>query len=383
MARLTDPASVRRYLGVGPEAAVQRAEFFVQRAEFFVAYAEMLEANRRRDPGQTSGTRDNVWRRVANPEQEWLGHATLASTYRQAAQHAALVDIRWATDLAVRAGLAYLDAGLPFGAYLLVGLLDDQILRAGSVLETLLAADSATSAAALADPVQQMYLLLAAASRPWLRDALGEETVDGARRRLSAHELLPIGPQSVPLGDYLELATILLDDGPGPTVPASPEIGAIARLLAARGRAQFGSLRLARRNEYLWDRGAAPVNIVDLENVAMYGLAMRHRPYPWFEQLYQAISSELAYDDQLTELSVWATDSIQAVLPSISGHLVEMISQPEPAERREPGFPAGRGGAPTSNWRPEPAPGEAPPQPYYYDDGTEPDGFDPDDPREP
>ena len=38
---------------------------------------------------------DDVWNRVANPGQAWLGKANLASTYSLAAQYAALVDTRW------------------------------------------------------------------------------------------------------------------------------------------------------------------------------------------------------------------------------------------------------------------------------------------------
>jgi hypothetical protein len=345
MARLTDPASVLRSLEISRDAARQRADFYV-------AYAQVLEESRRAQvtqpsagPGPARAGAD-AWARVARPEQEWLGHAALASTYRQAAQHAALVDIRWATDLAVRAALAYLDAGMPFGMYLLAGLLDDQILRDSAVL----APGSVTLApAVLCEPVQLMYLLLAAASRPWLRDEL-RETVDGAVQRLSAHELHPMGPQSVPLGDYLELATIMLYDDPGPAAPGSPEVRAVARLLAARGRTQFASLRLARRNRYLWERGAAPVNIVDLENVAMYGLVMRHRP--WFEELYQAIGNELARDDELTELSVWATDSIATALPSISGSLVGVLRDPEGSDRRGPATHPEAAAEPTRSWRP-------------------------------
>ena len=75
----------------------------------------------------------------AVPRRELGRSGGLATSYRQAAQHAALVEARWATKLAVRAGMAYLAAGLPFGLFLLTGLLDDQTLSESAVLDDLVA----------------------------------------------------------------------------------------------------------------------------------------------------------------------------------------------------------------------------------------------------
>ncbi len=314
MVRFTSYDSALRSLGLPRENALRQAQFFA-------AYAEMLEKSR-----PQSREHDRGWARVAHPPQRWLGLAALASAYRRAAQHATLLDTRWATRLAVRAGQAYVAAGLPFGLFLLVGVLDDQILRDSSASSWLLTPFATPAASpALQDPVQQMYLLMAAASLPWLRDPLAD-TLEGAVQRLTAHDLQPIGPQRVPLGEYLDLAVIMLYDEQGTVMQASTEVHDIAGRLAAMYRAQAASLRSARRNQYLWRHGVAPVNVVDLEHLAMYGLAMRHRP--WAAELSEAIAGELDRDEALAELPVWAAESIDSKLPEISLALVEDMSGP-------------------------------------------------------
>ncbi len=322
MARLNDKGSVLRRLGLA-EGSLR------QQAEFFVAYAEMLES---RSPGSPrTGDDDDVWARIANPAQRWLGEATLASTYRLAAQYAALVDARWSTELTVRAGRAYLDAGMPFGLFLLTGVLEDQIVRNDFVRSALLAPLSAgTAEGALADPAQQAYLLLAAASRPWLRDFFGEP-VGNMLRRLDAHGLYPVGPQSIPLEAYLSLARTMLSDESG-----NAGMSRLSDQLAVLGRAQVASLRAARQNRYLWERGAASVNVVDLEYVAMTGLALRHDP-TWFDELSRSTTDALAGDDALAELPVWVMGRINRVLPQMTGTVVEILIGPEDAWPEPPG----------------------------------------------
>ena len=313
MARLTSYESVLRSLELPPENVRRQAEFFA-------TYAGMLETSRA--PGSD---RDRGWARVAHPPQQWLGPAALASAYRRAAQYATLIDTRWATWLAVRAGQTYLKAGLPFGLFLLAGLLDDRTLRDSSALPGLLAPFASPAASpALQAPVQQMYLLMTAASRPWLRDPLAE-TLEGAVQRLSLHDLQPIGPQGIPLGEYLDIATTMLYDGQESTTSASAEVRDIAGRLATMYRAQAATLRAARRNRHLWRNGASPVNIVDLEHIAIYGLTLRHRP--WSGELSEAISGELGQEEALAELPVWAAESIDAELPGISSTLIETLRE--------------------------------------------------------
>ena len=322
MPRLTSYESVLESLELSPENV--RAQ-----AEFFAAYAGMLETS-----GPPGSDHERGWARVAHPPQEWIGPAALASAYRRAAQYASLVDARWAASLAVRAGQAYIAAGLPFGLFLLAGVLDDQTLRDRHALPQLLSPFATPDTPALEAPVQQMYLLMAAASRPWLRDPLAE-TLEGAVRRLAVRDLQPMGPQGVPLGDYLDIATTMLYDGAGSAMSASSEVRDIAARLAVMYRAQAASLRSARRNRYLWQNGASPVNLVELEHVAMYGLALRHRP--WAGELREAMSGELGRDEVLAEVPVWVTESVDAELPEISPGLREILREPRyPADQAAP-----------------------------------------------
>jgi len=302
-------------------------ESALRQAEFYATYAEMLETRRRLRRGEE-------WVRETYPDQDWVGPATLASSYLLAAQHAALVDARWATRLAVRAGTAYVAAGLPFGLFLLTGLLDDRTLDAGAVLGDLVEPFREPDASdALRHPVQLTYLLLAAASRPWLRDPL-RQTVSGAEQWLTAHSLHPIGAQGVPIGQYLELANAMRydeetaaargDDGP---------VRDIAGRLAGLYRTQAAGLRTAQRNRYLWRQGASTVSIIDLEQVAISGLALRHRQ--WYRRLSAAITAELDRGDDLAQLSVWAMASIDTELTTIAPSVTDIMREPDRAWRTE------------------------------------------------
>ena len=301
-----------------------------QQAEFHVAYAEMLEADRR--PRDVS----EAWVQELYPPGRWVGPAALATSYRMAAQHAALVDAAWATKLAVRAGMAYVAAGLPFGLFLLTGLLDDQTLRDSAAVRDVVEPFRTPDAAH--HPVQLTYLLLAAASRPWLRDPL-EQTLSGAERRLSSHSRSPIGPQGVPIGEYVGLANAMgFDDGPVGPRSGPGSVRDVATRLAGLHRAQAASLRAAQRNRYLWERGASPVSVVDLEHVAMSGLALRRRP--WFDELSAAVTAELATDDELAQLPIWTIESIETELPTIAPSVTGIMREPDRAWRtsdfREP-----------------------------------------------
>lgn len=321
MSRLDELPNLLRHLELAPDVPARQVDFFL-------SYAQMLERAR------TAGTQGEVWSRIASPAQEWLGSATLASTYRLAAQYAALVDMRRAAELTVRAALAYLDAGVPFGLFLIAGLLDERMLRDRYVFETLMDPfTEGTFRSAQSDPVQQTYLLLTAASRPWLRQLI-RQPVDEMMNRLSAHDLHPIGPQSIPLASYLTMArTMLSDEAPESVARQGDDraIDAMAGELAGLGRIQAASLRSTMRNRYLWLNGAAPVNVVDLEYVAIYGLAMRHNP-SWYNELPRRISSTLENDDILAEIPVWAMQRIDSVLPDMADDLFRIL-RTEPPEQ--------------------------------------------------
>lgn len=306
-----------------------------KQARFYTAYAEMLEPGRRARSGRRpmlGRRRDggDAWVRETYPEGSWVGPATLATAYRQAAQFAALVDTRWATKLAARAAVAYASAGLPFGLFLAAGLLSDDELDDRGVFQTMVEPFREPDRTdTIRHPVQQAYLVLAASSRPLLGDPLSE-ALHGAERRLRAHGLYAIGPQRVPLGDYLDLAAAMSYDdeaaGLGDTGSSVLEIaGRVARLQ----RTQASALRAARRNRYVWQRADG---IVDLENVALSGVALRHRP--WFGEMSAAITA-LVSDDELAELPVWAMEQVETGLSAITDSVTDILREPEQAWRRE------------------------------------------------
>ena len=319
MPHLEDLSNVLEHLGLSADVPAAQASFFM-------SYVEMLER------GQSDDAQ-GVWARLANPGQPWLGSATLASTYRLAAQFAALVDMRLASLLAMHAGMEYLKAGAPFGLFLLTGLLDDQILRDRSVLPTLISPLSETvTQPGLADPVQQTYMMLAAPSRPWLRELLRQsidQSIDDTMEHLAAHGLHPIGPQSIPLATYLTFARTMLSDQPDRLVDEAGErtISEIAGQLAEMGRIQAIRLRATMRNNFLWQNAAAPVNVVDLEYVAMCGLAMRHDP-TWSERLPERTRSELESDDPLAEIPIWVMVEIDRTLPEVAGLILDHLRGP-------------------------------------------------------
>ena len=105
--------------------------------------------------------------------------------------------------------------------------------------------------------------------------------------------------------------------------------------MAVLGRAQAASLRSARQNRYLWEHGAAPVNIVDLEYVAICGLALRHNPN-WFDQLYRSTTDSLAADDALAELPMWTMGRINTVLPQMTEAVIDLLIGPDQAWSYEP-----------------------------------------------
>lgn len=342
MAHLNNLSNVLEHLKIQPEVLAAQTRFYI-------SYAQMLERERiaAGRPDVPSG-HENVWARIASPAQPWLGTATIASTYRLAAQYAALVDIPLAMDLAVRASLAYLEAGVPFGLFLAAGLLSDSILRHPEVSQRLFRLASGVAAgSASTDPVQQAYLLLALASRPWIEQQLGQ-SADAMLNQLNAHDLHPVGPQSAPLATYLDLAKTMLanrsfyrpaESGRQETSQSGDEaaetgISDMASQLAEIGRMQATSLRLTMRNQYLWRHAAAPVNIVDLEQVALYGLATRSEG-DWSKRLQRRTASLLEDNDALAELPGWASQEMNRLLPEMTEQIIQVLRTYSWRERPE------------------------------------------------
>lgn len=314
MARLDSMAGVLDHLDLSRDNVAAQARFYT-------SYARSLENARGRNDG-------SVWARIANPNQPWLGAATIASTYRLAAQYMALIDMRMAMRLAVRASLAYLEEGLHFGLLLATGLLDDSLLRDPFVVDRIAQLMSRPEPGDRAsDPVQQSYLLLALASRPWLQDLVGR-SVEAMFAELAAHDLHPVGPQSIPLSTYVDLARMMFTQRQTDAlVLAAGDQGAESPMvpqLVDIGTAQAGSLRRTMRNRYLWRHAAAPVNLIDLEQVALYGLAVRSSPAE-SERLLAATMRRLADVDVLAEVPGWACGEMGRVQEDVAPELSELL----------------------------------------------------------
>jgi hypothetical protein len=352
MARLGEsPESVLEYLQLS-------RELFERQASFYAGYAEMLESRRSGTPGESA---NDAWDRIANPRQAWEGHAAIASTYRLAAQNAALVDTAWSMELATRSSLAYLDAGLAFGLFLAAGILDDQTLLRDPRRLPLLARPltAASAAAPMSDPVQRSYLAMTLSARPQIREVLDlnvgtdrDTPLSDIIGDLGAYALQPVGPQSIPMGAYVEFADAIrsvewsddLEDHDFPRSPANRDRGQfqpsrdwerdgvadIGARCAAFGRGQADALRAAMRNRYLWEHGAAPVNIVDLEYVALCGNAMRrYRDASWSRAFRANVTAQLD-DDPLAQIPIWVAGRMSRLIPDVAERMLALLRRGEP-----------------------------------------------------
>jgi hypothetical protein len=317
MARFDSAGSVLNQLGLSEESVRSQANFYL-------AYAEELESAR------SPASRTGVWSELANPDQSWTGQATLASTYRLAAQFLALIDPLHAALVAVRAAMVYLELGMPFGALLATALLDDTMLRTRSgrrritrPLRVMLTEHT------VQDPVQRLYLLLAAIAHPELRDAASLRSIRALRTELSAHQLHPVGAQGAPLASYFEIVTLMLPRDVYPAVVLNlPEQyqprSRLFEALIAIGRQEAATLLVAQRNDYLWSHAAAPVDVVDLEGTAICGLAMRSERMP--ASPYEALSERMSPEDPLSEIPMWAAQALQRELLNVPDEVDHILT---------------------------------------------------------
>lgn len=326
MARLNDLATARETLGFGTE--LLRA-----RAGFHLAYARNLERAR------LGTARGDAWERIASPAEPWRVDAMIASSYRSAAQYAALFDTRLSVQLTLRASRAYLDAGAAFGLFLAASVLSDQALLHGGrddlrALSSPLPSEQVGPTAT--HPVQQTYLLLTVAARPTLRQVYRGEPPGALLERLAAYDLQPIGPQAVPLAAYLDIASLVLQypDASGTDYPLPGRIAdEMASRLATIGRAQADALRANRRNHYLWENAIAPVNVVDLEQVALFGLAVGQGPRRSGQVLSQVAG--LLEDDELAQLPSLAVAETVQVMPSMAEEAADIFRGGDREPRRD------------------------------------------------
>ena len=313
MAPLRNLADARSALGLQEEKL--RA-----RAGFYRAYARNLENGRAR---QSEG---DVWARLARPAEPWAGPAVIASSYRMAAQYAALFDPLLAAVLMMRASRAYLDAGAAFGLFLAAGALsDDALLAAGAdrELSGLSTPSRNRNATVATDPVQQAYLLLAVAARPALREHFSGD-LSALLSRLAAYGLEPVGSQGVPLEQYLGIAQVLLEyEPPVGLHPSRSFVDEIAARLAVISRAHADVLHTGQRNSYLWQNEAAALNIVDLGQTALFNLAAGPgllRSEPVLDRV-----GELTEDDPFAQLTALTAQETAQAAPFITELAVRIL----------------------------------------------------------
>jgi hypothetical protein len=261
MAPINEPRDARELLGLASNVVEGQLNFLL-------AYARELEQARQED-------RDGPWGRLWRSTDLWAGWGTLATTYRLAAQFAFLSRPHLAATLLRRSAAGYLAAGLPFGLFLMSAAVTEA--DAGELLSTrehagaLLHEQSGFDPAALRDPVQQTYLLLAYASHPAMRREF-QVPLRRQQEMLQGHALHPIGARGQPITRYLQLSSTMLRSSTG---QEGPPYRTMARTLAALNQDEAESLSSARANTYLWERGAAPINYVDLEITALCAVIMR------------------------------------------------------------------------------------------------------------
>lgn len=311
MAQFSDSASVLRELDLEPEVVQAQADFYV-------AYARRLESAqrpRRQGPG-------TVWTDLADSNPPWGGEAILASTYRMAAQYLALTAPQRAGEMAIRAAMAYLRARLPFGALLVVGLLDERMLvdavastRALDLIRNMI------SQRPTDDPVQRTYLLLTALAKPWLRQEY-DNSIGILLQGLRPHTLQPIGALGRPLAGYLRLAEAMAQSERG----ASRIFDVVDDTVGASARSQAESLRAAQRNRYLWRHGASPLDIVNLEDVALNGLIMRSDFMLDDDYGYQRLAERFDGDDALAEIPLWVASVVSQSLLHSQDAIVEIMN---------------------------------------------------------
>lgn len=237
-------------LGIDPPRAAAAVSFFE-------GYGRLCEAElEATEPGS-----ETYWRTATDG----------ASAYREASQWAAIVENSRLPDLMAKAAILFASTDQAFGWFL--GLAcqrwgtpreaqvrpehSQQLATALGIAEVGVPVPSA-----LRHPQQQAYAFLAIAgstvvqhSREFLLDRIAE---DPSARLGTA----PVGALGVPLREYWAIGSALLDS-------SQEGVETVARSLAVMGNRYAASAELARVNSYLWRNAAAPVDVVDMDVLAI------------------------------------------------------------------------------------------------------------------
>jgi hypothetical protein len=238
---------------------------------------------------------------------------------------------------------------LAFGLFLAASILDDEALSQDrSTLSSLVRPLTAeTAATPVSDAVQRSYLALTFKSRPLIGEMVGSSgntatNLSDLAEGLEPYALQPVGPQSIPMAAYLEFA----NEVGGTEWPADAErysdryepltdfdsqrpadLGARFANLCRR---QADALHAAMRNRYLWENGASPVNVVDLEYVAICSNAMHRFPDQSWSVAFRESVNERLEDDPLAQLPVLVAGRMERLIPEMRERILGLLRRNEP-----------------------------------------------------
>lgn len=207
----------------------------------------------------------------------------VASSLRAAGQWAMFFDPARAVSLLTQSGLIWHRLGYGFGTFTLAALApsrldrDDLISRLTQMAQGYSADQTAQrpsdevnqATEPMQHPQQQAYLLLAAAAMQ-RRFELPLDTLRSVGDQ-SPHRrgVAPIGALGTPLRVYWEMARHFLDDDDQETASL------VARDLAGMATSYAQTIDSAMANERLWFNAAAPVDVADIDTVAIALIAAR------------------------------------------------------------------------------------------------------------
>ena len=247
-------------------------------ASFLEAYGNTAERELRNARGPMLPEDADAWDlRLPQGAYPYSVAADAGSAFREAAQWWLYTDPIRARAALSRAGRLFHSIGQPFGLYLLVvaddadgEVLDDSLRPAVLALGARPSPDdqSAFWEPALQYPQQQTYVLLAGCARIDALDDVNRQVVETLESSQNRDGATPIGSLGTPIWRLWDVAQHL--HRRGADAPRS-----IARHLAAMCRQYEETMTLATANSYLWQNGAAPVDVGDIDIAGIAAITAR------------------------------------------------------------------------------------------------------------
>jgi hypothetical protein len=202
--------------------------------------------------------------------------ADLATALRERGQWLLFFDQERAGESLFEAGRLFGRLGQPFGYYLQViaGGLDRELplRRLGTGLRYIDkgpgALDSAGEMWPLAHPQQQAYMLLAATGSERARKQFGPLLASVLHSSPHDQGVAPVGALGTPIRHMWDIARHLY-------LAERQSASVVASHLAAMSDRYAEAMELARVNQFLWQHGAAPVDVGDVDLTGITALAVR------------------------------------------------------------------------------------------------------------